>query len=59
MAWAMGDPPRKVVTRYLRALCGRGVRIRYHARYHMNVATRDQLERFALRVEDAMHRLPR
>ncbi|CDW93571.1 hypothetical protein THICB2_370019 [Thiomonas sp. CB2] len=25
----------------------------------MNVATRDQLERFALRVEDAMHRLPR
>ena len=55
----MGDPPRKVVTRYLRALCGRGVRIRYHARYHMNVATRDQLERFALRVEDDMRRLPR
>ena len=58
MAWAMGDPPRKVVTRYLRALCGRNVRIRYHARYHMNIATRDQLEGFSLRVETAMRKLP-
>lgn len=58
MAWAMGDPPRKVITRYLRALCGRGVRIRYHARYHMNVATRDQLEGFTQRVEAALRKLP-
>lgn len=58
-AWAMGDPPRKVVTRYLRALCGRRVRIHYYARYHMNVATRLQLEAFAQRVEKAMSRLPK
>lgn len=58
MAWAMGDPPRKVITRYLKALSGPRARIRYHARYHTNVATREQLERFALRVEDAMRKLP-
>lgn len=58
MAWTMGDPPRKVITRYLKALSGPRARIRYHARYHMNVATREQRERFALRVEDAMRKLP-
>ncbi len=56
MAWAMGDPPRKVVKRYLRALCGRGPRIDYHARYHMNVATRAQLQRFVSQVAEKMQR---
>lgn len=59
MAWAMGDPPRKVVTRYLKALSGPRARIRYHARYHMNVATAAQLETFSKKVEAAMHKLPR
>jgi NAD(P)H dehydrogenase (quinone) len=54
MAWYMGDPPRRVITRYLRVLTGPGVRIDYHARYHMNVATREQLTRFRDKVRRAM-----
>ncbi|HEY2190559.1 MAG TPA: NAD(P)H-dependent oxidoreductase [Caldimonas sp.] len=56
VAWWMGDPPRKIVTRYLRRLTGNGARVDYHAYYHMNVATRPQLERFRARVGDAMAR---
>jgi NAD(P)H dehydrogenase (quinone) len=44
MAFYMGDPPRKIVTRYLRALTG-GARVEYHACYHMNVATPEKLAR--------------
>ena len=54
MAWYMGDPPRHVITRYLKVLAGPGVKIDYHARYHMNVATPTQLTRFRDRVRDAM-----
>lgn len=54
MAWAMGDPPRKVVRRYLRALCGPRPRIDYHACYHMNTATRAELQAFIQRVTTAM-----
>lgn len=43
MAFFMGDPPRKVITRYLRALSGTPVG--YHAYYHMNMATPDKLRR--------------
>lgn len=57
VAWTMGDPPRKIVTRYLRRLSGGKARIDYHACYHMNVATRPRLERFKLRVGAAMARL--
>ena len=56
IAWSMGDPPRKIVTRYLRRLSGGKARIDYHACYHMNVATQPRLERFKLRVGDAMAR---
>ncbi|HWH84900.1 MAG TPA: NAD(P)H-dependent oxidoreductase [Burkholderiaceae bacterium] len=55
-AIAMGDPPRKVVTRYLKRLSG-GARVDYHAYYHMNIATRPQLDRFRQRVGAAMARL--
>jgi NAD(P)H dehydrogenase (quinone) len=44
MALYMGDPPRKIVKRYLRALTG-GAKVAYHAYYHMNVATPDKLKR--------------
>lgn len=54
MAWYMGDPPRRVITRYLRVLAGPGVKIDYHARYHMNTATPTQLTRFRDRVRKAM-----
>ena len=56
IAWSMGDPPRKIVTRYLRRLSGGKARIDYHACYDMNVATRPRLERFKLRVGEAMAR---
>ncbi|MDE2370214.1 MAG: NAD(P)H-dependent oxidoreductase [Burkholderiales bacterium] len=54
MALYMGDPPRKVITRYLRALTGRGTKVDYFARYHMNVATPQDLDRFRERVRRAM-----
>ncbi|MFL9826190.1 NAD(P)H-dependent oxidoreductase [Rhodoplanes sp. SY1] len=38
-ALLMGDPPRKVITRYLRVLSGGRAKITYHAHYHMNVST--------------------
>jgi putative NADPH-quinone reductase len=56
VAWYMGDPPRKIVTRYMRRLTGSQARVDYHAHYHMNVATKPQLERFLQRVGQAMAR---
>lgn len=57
MAWYMGDPPRKIVTRYMRRLTGQRAQVDYLAHYHMNVATTPQLERFRARVGHAMARL--
>ncbi|MBU1358665.1 MAG: NAD(P)H-dependent oxidoreductase [Gammaproteobacteria bacterium] len=56
MAWYMGDPPRKMVTRYMRRLTAHRARVDYHAHYHMNVATEPQLRRFMARVGQAMAR---
>ncbi|NML47884.1 NAD(P)H-dependent oxidoreductase [Ramlibacter sp. G-1-2-2] len=56
MAWYMGDPPRKMVTRYLRRLTGNRARADYHAYYHMNVATEPRLAQFKRRVAEAMAR---
>lgn len=55
-AFLMGDPPRKVVKRYLRLLTGGRARVQYHACYHMNVATPPRLERFMQQVGLAMSR---
>jgi NAD(P)H dehydrogenase (quinone) len=57
MALAMGDPPRKVVTRYLRWFANRRARVYYHALYDMNVATPQQRKAFMDRVGTAMTRL--
>ena len=56
MAFYMGDPPRKVVTRYLRSLTGGRAKVDYFAYYHMNVATPDKLERHMRRIEGLMQR---
>ncbi len=56
VAWTMGDPPRKIITRYMKRLTGARTRVDYHAHYHMNVATRPQLEAFTRRVGEAMAR---
>ena len=56
MAWYMGDPPRKIITRYMRRLTGQRARVQYHAYYHMNVATEPRLTAFKRRVGEAMAR---
>ncbi|MDB5872798.1 MAG: flavodoxin family protein [Ramlibacter sp.] len=56
MAWYMGDPPRRIVTRYLRRLTGNTAKTDYHGYYHMNVATPLRLQRFMQRVGAAMAR---
>ena len=54
VAWYMGDPPRKIIMRYMRRLTGNTARVDFHACYHMNVATEPRLKRFLQRVGDAM-----
>lgn len=55
-ALAVGDPPKRWVTRYLR-LMGRGwVRTDYHALYHMNVADMARRRGFLDRIDHAMAR---
>jgi NAD(P)H dehydrogenase (quinone) len=56
MAWYMGDPPRKIVTRYMKRLTAAQARVDFHAHCHMNVATPTQLARFKQRVGQAMAR---
>ena len=57
MAFWMSDPPRKIVTRYLRWFTGGAARADYHALYHLNVATLAQRTAFIGRVERAMRGL--
>ena len=56
MAFVMGNPPRKVIKRYMRVLTGGKARIDFHAKYHMNVATPKKLERYMQRIEGLMAR---
>ena len=53
----MGDPNRRVITRGLRALFPRGVRMLWLARYGMDFADRHSCERFLDRVERGMRTL--
>jgi putative NADPH-quinone reductase len=55
MIWYMADPPRKLVTRYIRWLTG-GARVEYHALYHLNTATERARRQFMARVKEAMIR---
>lgn len=54
MAMYMGDPPRKIITRYMKRMTGNTAKVDYHAHYHMNIATESQLTRFKQRVGHAM-----
>jgi putative NADPH-quinone reductase len=56
-AFAMGDPPRRIVKRHLRWFADRRARVDYHALYHMNVATAAQRAAFLEKVRAAMARL--
>jgi NAD(P)H dehydrogenase (quinone) len=55
-AIAVGDPPRRLVTRYLPRFATGRTRIDYHALYHMNVATMAQRIAFMDKVHGAMAR---
>jgi len=55
-AIAVGDPPRRLVTRYLPRFATGGARVDYHALYHMNVATQGQRTAFMDKVGAAMAR---
>ena len=53
----VGDPPRKIVKRYLRWFVARSASVRYLALYHMNVAPEPKRLAFIAEVEAAMERL--
>ena len=59
MAWWIGDPPRRIVTRYLRWFVRPGAPVTYLAHYHMNASTETTRARFIARVERAMRRFGR
>lgn len=56
-AWYMGDPPRKLVTRYLRWFAHPRAKVRYHPLYHMNVASDARRRAFLARIERKLERL--
>jgi putative NADPH-quinone reductase len=56
-AIAVGDPPRKMIKRYLRWFANRRVRVDYYALYHMNIASEAKRVSFIHKVETAMERL--
>jgi len=47
----VGDPPRRIVTRYLRWFVAKDAPVHYEALYHLNVATDARRHRFLDRVE--------
>jgi NAD(P)H dehydrogenase (quinone) len=49
-AFLVGNPPKKMITRYLRWFVATDARIRYLALYHMNIATEAQRKSFITRV---------
>jgi NAD(P)H dehydrogenase (quinone) len=52
-----GDPPRKIVKRYLPWFPKRRAQVNYYALYHMNVTTAQPRLAFMDQVEAAMARL--
>ena len=52
-AWYMGDPPRKLVTRFVRWFIAPSATVRYHALYHLNIASDRTRAAFLERVGQA------
>jgi NAD(P)H dehydrogenase (quinone) len=52
----MGDPARKLFTRGIRHLCGRGCVVDWHAHYGVDRASHARLARFVTRVKRRMAR---
>jgi len=55
-AIAVGDPPRKMIKRYLPWFANRDARVDYYALYHMNVASEAKRVAFMEQVHAAMSR---
>jgi NAD(P)H dehydrogenase (quinone) len=55
-AWYMGDPPRQLLTRYVRWFVAPGAPVAYHALYHLNAATDARRRSFIARVGRRMER---
>jgi NAD(P)H dehydrogenase (quinone) len=56
VAWYLGDPPRRFLTRAIRPLIRPGARVVYLAQYRMNVATEAARKGFLAKVERSMAR---
>ena len=56
-AWYMGDPPRKLVTRYIRWFVAPKAAVHYHALYHLNTASDATRTAFLEQVGLQMERL--
>jgi NAD(P)H dehydrogenase (quinone) len=56
-AMAVGDPPRRIVKRYLPRFAGGRARVDYYALYHMNTASAARRTAFLHRVRAAMDRV--
>lgn len=56
-AFYMGDPPKKIVTRYLWWFTGWKARRRYLALYHLNVVSAEKRAGFIAKVKAAMARV--
>ena len=55
-AFAVGDPPRKLIKRYLRWFVAKGAPVQYLALYHLNVASEAKRKSFIAKVGRAMER---
>mgnify|MGYP004444998747 FL=1 len=53
-SWLMGDPPRKIANRMLRATVRPGAPVTYLAHYEMNLSTDKTRQSFMSRVERAL-----
>lgn len=56
-SWLMGDPPRKIANRMLRATIRPGASVKYLAHYDMNLSTDRTRHAFMTRVENALDRI--
>ncbi|WP_339758539.1 NAD(P)H-dependent oxidoreductase [uncultured Hoeflea sp.] len=56
-SWLMGDPPRKIANRMLRATVRPGAPVTYLAHYEMNLSTDQTRQSFMSRVERALDRI--
>tara|TARA_R110002020_G_scaffold5971_11_gene24628 strand:- start:1935 stop:2516 length:582 start_codon:yes stop_codon:yes gene_type:complete len=53
-SWLMGDPPRRIANRMLRATIKPGAKVKYLAHYAMNLSTPETRHAFMTRVERAL-----